>query len=183
MRWKRAIAALATAGIFTGLGAGAATAQPVSASSHLYQIYTNTYGIPKSVKAGTTFYADAWYMQDSPVRLGALDYSLIAWSYSTSTAHGFTVSWLNPVTHRWQASTQTDWEGSLLSLIPEGPYGFTMLPHHWYKIQFKVTVGKNVHPGTWHLSTSVDGITGPNGTQAPPMEWLGSPDRLMRVRH
>ena len=181
MRWKRAMAALATAGIFTGLGAGTATAQPASASSHVYQLYTNTYSIPTSVKAGTSFYADAWYMQDSPERLGTTMFELGIWSSSASTDRGFSVSWLNPVTRRWQASNETWSSGARLDLLPGDPYGVTMLPHHWYKIQFKVTVGKNVRPGTWHLGADVNGITGPNGKPAPMLEWLGSADRLMRV--
>lgn len=182
MRWKRSLIALAAAGLSVGLGTSTAAAQPVTAhTSHQYSIYTNTYGIPASVKAGTTFYADAWYMQNSPERLGTTSYDLEIWSYSASTDRGFTVSWLNPVTHRWEASNET-WSGGVsLSLGAGNPLGLTMLPHHWYKIQFKVSVGKNVHLGTWHLGAQADGIVGPNGTAAPMLGWANSPARILGV--
>ena len=54
-----------------------------------------------------------------------------------------------------------------------------MLSHHWYKMQFKVTVGKNVRLGTRHLAADVNGITWQPGTPQPTLEWLGTPDRLM----
>ena len=180
MRWKPVLGLLSAAGILAGLGTGTATAQPSSTSSKLYQLYTNTYGIPKSVKAGTTFYADAWYMQDSPVWTSVTMYELLAWSKSAPTDRGLTVSWLNPLTHHWQASTLASWEESRLTLPG---LGFSMAPHRWYKVQFKITVGKAVRSGTWHLSSQVNGIMGPNGTQAPDMQWLGNGDRLMRVYH
>jgi hypothetical protein len=182
MRWKRAMAALAAAGIFAGLGTGTAAAQQPH-TTKTYHYYTNTYGIPTSVKAGTSFYADAWYMQDSPVRLDTTEYDLAIWSGSASTDRGFTVSWFNPITHRWQASNgEQSWTGGK-ALIVGYTQGFTMLPHHWYEIRFKVTVGKNVHPGTWHLGASVGMLIGLNGTYAPPMQWSGTPLRLLNVHH
>ncbi|WP_042388385.1 hypothetical protein [Streptacidiphilus melanogenes] len=180
MRWKRALTALAAAGMFVGLGAGAATAQS-AAGSRTYHMYNNTYGIPASVKAGTTFYADAWYMQNSPVRVSAVSYGLSVWSLAARTDRGFTVSWLNPVTHRWQASTGTWSQGAELQFVPTPANGVAMVPHKWYKIQFKITVGKNVPVGTWHLNEATDGIV-TQGT-APHLEWLAGPDRAMRVHH
>ena len=178
MRFRRVLGTLAAAGLFAGLGAGSATAQPAATTARTYHLYNNTYDIPNSVRAGTSFYADAWYMQDSPVRISVVYYDTSIWSRVAGTDRGFSVSWLNPVTHRWQASTSSD--GSLS--LPPGA-SFTMLPHHWYKIQFKITVGKGVRSGIWHIGEEANGVMGPNGTAAPWFDRLTGPDRTTRVHH
>ncbi|MFJ3310540.1 hypothetical protein ACIPSA_47780 [Streptomyces sp. NPDC086549] len=67
---------------------------------------------------------------------------------------GSPFSWLNAVTHRWQASTLTWSEGSSPglppTLRPDDPRHDAPAP--WYKIQLKITVGKAVRSGTWHLT-------------------------------
>ncbi|WP_269083948.1 hypothetical protein [Streptacidiphilus jiangxiensis] len=44
-------------------------------------------------------------------------------------------------------------------------------------------MGKAAHVGTWHVNEGVVGYTGPNGTQAPDMDVVSGPDRLLRVHH
>jgi hypothetical protein len=176
MRFRRILGALAAAGLFVGVGAGSAAARPAPASARVYHLYNDTYAIPGSVRAGTSFYAYAWYMQDSPAKISVVFYYADIWSQVAATDRGFSVSWLNPVTRRWQASTNDS-----LSLPPGA--SFTMVPHDWYKIQFKVTVGTGVRPGTWHIGGQANGVMATNGGAAPWFQRLNGPDRTTRVHH
>ncbi|SEK95246.1 hypothetical protein SAMN05414137_104392 [Streptacidiphilus jiangxiensis] len=184
---KRVLGVLAAAGMLLGLGATPAGAAPTYIGKQ-HHIYSKLYGVPTSERTGSTFYANAWYMQDSSEVLGALGYRLSLWSPSAGTDRGFSVSWLNPQTHKWQTSSRTDFEGSILWISL--PLGLPMAPHRWYKIELNHRgegrpcrhLARERGRGRLHRAQR-DAGTGHGRGQRPRPAAARAPLRLSRGRH
>ncbi|QMU79583.1 hypothetical protein GXW83_31630 [Streptacidiphilus sp. PB12-B1b] len=136
---------------------GTATASAASAPGPVGALYSSTVGVPGSVRAGTTVSLHTWYMERSRYSMAATDFLVSVWSGQTASEKGLSVSWLNPLTHRWQAVGRTGYSDFGLSL-DSAPTHLTLAPGRWARIDFRITFGASTRPGTWHVEPNV-----PNG--------------------
>ncbi|MEZ0095729.1 hypothetical protein [Streptacidiphilus sp. EB129] len=112
--------------------------------------YTNTQWVPRTVRAGSTVYIRTWYMERSKDTLVAQDFGLDLWNRATPI-RGVSVSWLNPLTHRWQASTYTDHHGYFALGLQKEPTLLAVAPGRWAHIDVRITFSKSAYKGTWHI--------------------------------
>lgn len=174
------LAAAATLlGFAPGVTSSAAAASP---SKPIGAAYSSTVGVPSSVRAGTTVYMHTWYMEKSPDSIAAQDFIVSVRSLSTSSEAGISVSWLNPITGRWQAVNRSGSADFGLFLETE-PTHLTLAPGKWARIDFRITFGNSAHLGSWSVAPHVpNGYVMLNSHGAPVAGYLSfAPTRSFNV--
>ncbi|RAG81547.1 hypothetical protein DN069_32345 [Streptacidiphilus pinicola] len=150
-------------GALVALGAVFAAIGPVAASDATAQTYAGSLhygyitGIPHAVHRGQTITIELWFRQSSPYVVDAVSYGLYLYDpvgvgVKGSAASGASVTWLNPVTHRWERGFALDHNTHQIWDAP-GLNGIAVPSGKWNHIFARVTFSHSVKLGTWTLET------------------------------
>ncbi|QMU70102.1 hypothetical protein [Streptacidiphilus sp. P02-A3a] len=156
-RTGRALVLAAAAALLgvTPLVAGTASASGPQPSGTLYR--GKDTGLPASVERGHSVTLTLWYMQRSPDYLYPGTFELDLYNPAGvnkygSSAPGVSVTWLDPVTGRWEASDYRYNNASVQGFEVPGTklrYG----SGYWAHVQVRVAFNGTVPLGTWHLAS------------------------------
>ena len=152
----RAALAAVAAGLLALLPGTVAIATPAPPNLPVGTLYTAAKGIPASVKRGQTINLVIWYMQRSKDVLVPVQDQVTLWNPNGvnargSSAPGVTVSWLNPVTGRWQPSNWiTDHNTEQYLVLPATPE-IKVTSGYWAHVDARITFSSSAALGTWHV--------------------------------
>jgi len=194
IRGFRRAAALSAAGAALVVAAGTGSAQaesahPATAQAHaapalspgeVGTLRIGEAGLPSTVRIGQTVTMTVWFDQNSRYLLDVGGYDTAVWSpyYPSTDGKGMTVSYLSPVTNRWESS-------------PAGAYGsfwfsperaVYVKPNFWAHITVRITFTSHARLGAWYVSPggfsymmmkSVNGPAVPGTLNIPFGPWPG----------
>ena len=184
-------AASAVAAVLLGaapVAAGAAQAASPQPSGTLYR--GSDSGMPSSVERGHTITFTMWYMQRSPDYIYPGTFELDVYNPAGinkygSSAPGVTVSWLDPVTNKWEPNSYRYENGNQQGFVVPGTH-LRYSSGFWAHVQVRVTFGAAVPLGTWHLGSFAPdsySMYTPAGRGAEPLKEGGSfPMNTVTVR-
>jgi hypothetical protein len=150
-----AIAVMLAAGLF-----GIAAPQSAQASGpYMHQVgdlYASSVGVPTSAKRGQTIQFRAWYMQRSNEILVPASDQVVVWNPALRKGKqdygwGATVAWLNPVTHKWQASDFSTNGGNQQWLFLPEVMQLRQPSGVWRYVDIRITFSRTARTGTWHI--------------------------------
>ncbi|MBF9072651.1 hypothetical protein [Streptacidiphilus fuscans] len=152
----RSAGLLAAAGLLVaGLGATAPAAQAltrataVAAPSAAGNLYESVAHVPTSVKRGQSIVFPIWFMQRSPDNMQVLADGL---RVANGSSTGVQVSWLDPATNRWEASTG-NW-GTADSHYLQLPSASHLLysSGYWGHVFVRITFTSRAPLGSWYVA-------------------------------
>jgi hypothetical protein len=168
-RVRRAVAlTAAAAALVLAAGTGSAQAAPtagsvpgsaaVSAAAHtrapaldpgqVGSIRISEVGLPSTVRIGQTVSVNVWFEQNSRDLFEIGGYGTGVWSPYYPNGKGLTVSYLSPVTNRWENSPEGA-DGSF-DFAPER--AVYVRPNTWAVIKLRITFTSRARLGAWYLS-------------------------------
>jgi hypothetical protein len=173
-RWRRAAGLIAATGILAALptatGTTTALASPAACRT---DVYSSTVGVPRTIHAGTSFTAHAWYME-TRYALAPSMFGVQLWTSHSNRPRGVSVAWQNPQTGEWQAvpydSLNNGYDITTIERMPPGVPPFVIPADQWAVTYFKLQFSKNAPKGTWHMRVRVPFGGGPvdgNGNGIP----------------
>jgi hypothetical protein len=114
-------------------------------------------GVPASLNAGGTINLTMYYSQNSHDTLNPIMFGLEMWNMAapgTGQSHGVTVSWLNPLTQAWQASTGVDGNGTWTLDISTAAQKVLVKPNTTAAVHLRITLSGSAYHGTYHVQPS-----------------------------
>ncbi len=192
-RGVRRAAALVGATAALALAAGTGPAQAVSARPATAQsrvpalnpgevgtLRIGEAGLPSHIKIGQTITMTVWFDQNSRYLFDIGGYETGVWSpyYPGSDGKGMTVSYLSPVTNRWENSPAAAYGNFWFS--PES--AVYVRPNYWGHIKVRITFTAHARLGTWYVSPGgfsymltkkVNGAEVPGTLDIPSGPWPG----------
>jgi hypothetical protein len=180
MRYRYVVAAVAAGALCTAVGQASAatpgsTGRPAAVVAHeVGTLKTAEKGLPHTVKRGHTVTVTFSYSQNSHDVLGVSTYGMGLWYAGDWRYHGVAVTWLDPLTHRWEKP------GSLADQLPEfnvpGPgYRLRLKPGATGRLTLRIAFAKNAHLGAWRLVGGVAGYQLFDKSGHPVDDWLLTP--------
>lgn len=182
-RFRRATAAAAvTAAAALGLlpmtqasAAPAQTAAPRTAvaKGHMVGVLYNwDHGIPAKVKRGSTITVSFWYRQTSHEVMAVGGYGMGLWNSGNWTMKGVTVTWLDPLTHRWEKPTYIDPNHLPEFDLPQQAGKVLVKPGTVGHTSVRVTFNGNARLGAWRAVGGISwySLLGSNGQMTN--DWL-----------
>ncbi len=114
-------------------------------------------GVPRTVQRGHTVTFTMWYMQRSSVYIYPGAFTVDLWNPKGinrygSSAPGVHITWLDPVTKQWKATSLNEESGSEQTLVVPGTslrYG----SGYWAHVEVRITFGMTAPLGTWHFQS------------------------------
>jgi len=147
-RIRRTAVLAVAAGLFAVLPGTVGTAQ--AAAPHAVGTeYESMKGVPSTLKRGSTIAVTLWYMQRSPDTMLVLDEDVDVWGPGDHNA-GVSVSWLNPATNRWQASSSSTAYGDHFLALPQRPQ-LRYRSGFWAHVDARITFSASARTGSWQI--------------------------------
>jgi hypothetical protein len=117
-------------------------------------LWDTSVGIPKVAKRGQTIEFHTWFIQHSHDTVLEDSDQVVVWNPALSRrtqdwGWGATVTWLDPVTHKWvPSSLALNGNAQQWLILPTTPQ-VRIPPGRWEYIDIKITFSKTARTGTW----------------------------------
>jgi hypothetical protein len=144
-----------------------------------------THGIPSTAKRGQTITFTLWCNQNSPDRMEVWDYDLSVGNLANpgmGQLKGLTLSFLNPLTDRWQKPAYADQNGTLEFEL--GGRGVILPPKWSGHVDMRITFGASARLGTWTIDPAAGSYTliNAHGVDDPNFVWSNSEEYSLTLR-